>query len=415
MFLINDDMSIYVTRGDIAFITVSATYDNDTAYKFQPGDILRMRVFEKKACENVVMVKNYEVTEEAEEVTLFLKGSDTKIGGVISKPIDYWYEIELNPDTNPQTIVGYDEENGAARFRLFPEGKDITEGELDEYVKSDVQKIIEDTAKDYFANTPLSGSIEDEVNKYMKNNPVSNGLTPYIGEDGNWWIGIVNTGVSAAGNDGEDGEDGADGITPLIRINKTTSEMEVSYDNGATYENTGVLARGADGKDGEDGQAGVTFTPKVDSEGNLSWENDGGLENPAVVNIKGRDGVIGKDGKDGYTPVKGTDYFTDEDKAGFVQEIKDTVPMVLYEAQEQKAQARENIGATGEELAEDVFATCPTPTNIQVLKAGTVIQINIDQDNGETEAVQISLDAYDHPMIIQKDGKSIYMTWEGFV
>ena len=32
---------------------------------------------------------------------------------------------------------------------------------------------------------------------------------------------------------------------------------------------------------------GATFTPSVDSDGNLSWTNDGGLPNPPTVNIKG--------------------------------------------------------------------------------------------------------------------------------
>lgn len=42
---------------------------------------------------------------------------------------------------------------------------------------------------------------------------------------------------------------------------------------------------------------GVTFYPKIDSEGNLSWDNDGMLENPIPVNIKGKDGPKGDSGK----------------------------------------------------------------------------------------------------------------------
>jgi hypothetical protein len=121
MFVVNNDMSIYVTRGDICFFDVAAEYDEETAYKFQPGDILRMKVFEKKGCDRVVLVKNIEVEAETEEVTISLTGSDTKIGDIIHKPVTYWYEIILNPDTNPQTIIGYDSD-GPKIFRLFPEG-----------------------------------------------------------------------------------------------------------------------------------------------------------------------------------------------------------------------------------------------------------------------------------------------------
>ena len=40
----------------------------------------------------------------------------------------------------------------------------------------------------------------------------ANGLTPYIGENENWWIGDTDTEVPARGKDGIDGEDGKDGI-----------------------------------------------------------------------------------------------------------------------------------------------------------------------------------------------------------
>lgn len=38
------------------------------------------------------------------------------------------------------------------------------------------------------------------------------------------------------------------------------------------------------------GAKGAVFTPFVDADGNLSWSNDGGLSNPATVNIKGIQG-----------------------------------------------------------------------------------------------------------------------------
>ena len=39
----------------------------------------------------------------------------------------------------------------------------------------------------------------------------ADGNTPFIGENGNWWIGEIDTGVKAAGTDGTDGVDGTDG------------------------------------------------------------------------------------------------------------------------------------------------------------------------------------------------------------
>ena len=121
MFKINEDGSIFLTRGDIANIVVTATNSENEEHVFENGDVIRFLVFEKGACNCVVVSKSVEVSEETKKVLIPLSGNETKIGVPINKPQDYWYEIELNPETNPQTIIGYDE-NGAKILRLFPEG-----------------------------------------------------------------------------------------------------------------------------------------------------------------------------------------------------------------------------------------------------------------------------------------------------
>lgn len=50
---------------------------------------------------------------------------------------------------------------------------------------------------------------------------------------------------------------------------------------------------------------GVTFYPKIDSEGNLSWDNDGTLDNPTPVNIKGQKGPKGDTGLQGPQGIQG--------------------------------------------------------------------------------------------------------------
>ena len=77
------------------------------------------------------MKKDYGIEVNATTVTLTLTGKDTKFGGIINKPTNYWYEIELNPETNPQTIVGYDDE-GPKLFCLHPEGNETEETEPEE-------------------------------------------------------------------------------------------------------------------------------------------------------------------------------------------------------------------------------------------------------------------------------------------
>lgn len=53
------------------------------------------------------------------------------------------------------------------------------------------------------------------------------------------------------------------------------------------------------GAKGDTGAAGTTFTPHLDGNGNLSWTNDGGLDNPATQNIRGDTGAKGETGAAG--------------------------------------------------------------------------------------------------------------------
>jgi hypothetical protein len=124
MFVVNDDGSIYLTRGDIASIEVNAKLPSGDFYKFKAGDVVRFKVFKKRDCHCVELQKDFVIEEESESAKIYLNSRETKIGDLISKPVNYWYEVELNPETNPQTIIGYDE-NGEKIFRLFPEGGDM--------------------------------------------------------------------------------------------------------------------------------------------------------------------------------------------------------------------------------------------------------------------------------------------------
>ena len=120
------------------------------------------------------------------------------------------------------------------------------------------------------------------------------GDTPFIGTNGNWWIGTTDTGVKAAGQDGQDGKDGqngADGKDGQNGIDGKDGKDGINGQDGKDGDtpfigtngnwwisttDTGVKAAGQDGQDGKDGQNGA----------------DG---------QDGRDGINGKDGKDGVS------------------------------------------------------------------------------------------------------------------
>lgn len=132
MFTVNsEDLSIYVTRGDMAYLKVTAKKEDDgTDYIFSKDDVVRFSVCEKKNCANVLLQKDFFVKDVPTEVEIDLNGDDTKFGDVISKPTDFWYEVTLNPETDPHTIIGYDTE-GARVFRLYPEAGEFKAEEVD--------------------------------------------------------------------------------------------------------------------------------------------------------------------------------------------------------------------------------------------------------------------------------------------
>lgn len=86
-----------------------------------------------------------------------------------------------------------------------------------------------------------------------------NGKTPHVGENGNWFVGETDTGVSASGRDGTDGingKDGTDGTTPHIGENK-------NWYIGTT--DTGVVAAGKDGTTPHIGENGNWYIGTEDT------------------------------------------------------------------------------------------------------------------------------------------------------
>ena len=116
-----EDKVISINRGDKdQSFDFSIMADNET-YTFKVGDVIKFGIYNKKALEKeAVILKEIIVDEETDKITIGLTQEETTIGDIVNKPIDFWYEIQLNENT----IIGYDEE-GAKIFRLYPEGSDI--------------------------------------------------------------------------------------------------------------------------------------------------------------------------------------------------------------------------------------------------------------------------------------------------
>lgn len=118
----DDKGNLEITRGNMLPLTITTNNKDGSPYTFQKGDVVRFSIMEKKDCKSVVLQKDVEVIEANEKVDITITADEMKIGDFISKPVEYWYEVELNPDKpNTQTIIGYTKKDGAKILTLTPE------------------------------------------------------------------------------------------------------------------------------------------------------------------------------------------------------------------------------------------------------------------------------------------------------
>ena len=331
MFVVHENMTIYATRGDVVYFPVEKKVGN-AKYQFQPGDIVRFKICEKKNYSKVFLLKDFVVEEATTSVNIFLDKWEMKFGEIINKPTDYWYEVELNPDTYPDTFIGHNQ-NGPAIFKLFPETKDVVEGEIpDPEENSAVHRMVVTFVTEY-----LGSQVGEVIKELLKKESLKTIINELIKEENLETIiqeilkeGNIETIIQELTR-----EENLETIIQEIlkEENRETFVQELlKEENIGTIiqeivkpENiTAIVDRVTEEIVEEliaEGIKGATFTPKVDAEGNLSWTNDGGLDNPAVVNLMGRVGPAGEDGEDGYTPVKGKDYFTEADKTDMVNAV----------------------------------------------------------------------------------------------
>lgn len=120
--------NIEITRGNMLPITITAGNDvDDTDYRFEKGDILRFKIYDSKDVNKIYLQKDFTVAEDATEVTLTMTATEMKIGELSNRAATYWWEIDINPDTDEeQTIVGCElTETGdldPAIITILPEG-----------------------------------------------------------------------------------------------------------------------------------------------------------------------------------------------------------------------------------------------------------------------------------------------------
>lgn len=153
------------------------------------------------------------------------------------------------------------------------------------YTADDIPFADGETFQQKFNNGELKG--QDGVSG-------ADGITPHIGDNGNWFIGETDTNKPSQGTNGVNGNDGV-GVTKS-EVN-TSGELVITYSNGDST-NLGKIV-GKDGLDGTNGQNGLSAYEIAKNGGFIGTEEDW------LKSLKGADGAKGEQGEQGIQGIQG--------------------------------------------------------------------------------------------------------------
>ena len=109
----------------------------------------------------------------------------------------------------------------------------------------------------------------------------------------------------------------------LAEVTALEEDLEDKVESGYFKGDKGDTGNpGQNGQDGQDGVDGKSAYEIWLDKGNVGTEEDFLDSLKGENGIDGHDGVDGQDGQDGHTPVKGTDYWTTQDKQEIVTDVE---------------------------------------------------------------------------------------------
>lgn len=130
----------------------------------------------------------------------------------------------------------------------------------------------------------------------------------------------------APGEPGEPGAPGKDGVSPVVNVEAIEGGHRITITDAFGTQSFDVMdgtSGGGSGTSGADGKDGVSPTVAITP--------IAGGTRVTITDVNGEqsfevmDGADGSPGADGYTPVKGEDYFTEEEVADVAQRAADLV------------------------------------------------------------------------------------------
>lgn len=213
------------------------------------------------------------------------------------------------------------------------------------YTADDISFTDGETFQQKFNNGELKG--QDGVSG-------TNGITPHIGNNGNWFIGETDTNKPSQGTNGLNGNDGV-GITKS-EVN-TSGELVITYSNGDST-NLGKIV-GKDGLDGTNGQNGLSAYEIAKNGGFIGTEEDwlsslkGAKGEKGEQGIQGVQGEKGQNGKDGTNGTNGIDGIDGKDGIGITNaEINTSGELILTYSNGKSVNLGKVVGADGKDGAD---------------------------------------------------------------
>ncbi|WWU65456.1 hypothetical protein QJR26_03610 [Clostridium baratii] len=220
----------YVSRNDTVYLNI------DIESLEKDANDISIKVLGKKSNGTLIEQKeNDNITKEENTIKIKLKEVFASTDGIVN------LNIYLKDDEGAVTYI-------APYF----------------YVNSTIEgDIVEDkdTIDTLDEIKELAQRVEDKINEIPEQGPPGeNGITPHIGENGNWFIGSEDTGKPSRGKDGKQGPPGRDGEIGPQGLHGRDGDVGPVGPQGIP---------GLNGRDGEQGPKGDNgITPHIGDNGN---------------------------------------------------------------------------------------------------------------------------------------------------
>lgn len=175
---------------------------------------------------------------------------DEETGSITNNQGTVWDGVDGVDGKPGASMYTFDSENGLLEdgtldesYVNVPEGFNVKTGDLLLGTNGNIYRVGQE--RNMYGKYVWTATFVSSI-KGSTGEPGTDGITPHVGENGNWFVGEEDTGVPATGpegkpgSDGKDGSPGADGYTPQKGVDYWTTEDIQSMVNDAV---NGVLAQ----------------------------------------------------------------------------------------------------------------------------------------------------------------------------